>query len=57
MLLLARFLSRRADAGEIIGHAVEAKAAGCGYRAIARMLGRTAAAARRLRALGRGAGS
>jgi hypothetical protein len=57
MLLLARFLSRRADAGEIIEHALEAKAGGCGYRAIARMPGLTAAAVRRLRALGRGAGS
>ena len=57
MLLPARFLSRRADAGAVIGRALEEKAAGSGHRAIALALGRPASTVRGwLRALARGAG-
>jgi Homeodomain-like domain len=40
VLLPARFLLRRADAGEVIGAALEAAAAGDGHRKIAGVLGR-----------------
>jgi hypothetical protein len=40
VLLPAWCLARRADAGEVIGRALEAKAAGAGHRVIARRLGR-----------------
>ena len=40
VLLPAQLLSRRADAGAVIGRALEAKAAGSGHRAIAGLLGR-----------------
>ena len=39
VLLPAQFLSRRADAGAVIGRALEAKAAGAGHRAAALALG------------------
>jgi hypothetical protein len=40
VLLPVRCLSRRADAGAVIGAALEAAAAGAGFRKIAQMLGR-----------------
>ncbi len=40
MLLSAWCLARRADAGEVIGAALEARAAGAGHRKIAARLGR-----------------
>jgi hypothetical protein len=46
VLLPARFLSRRADAGAVIGAALEAAAAGAGFRKAARMLGRAASTVR-----------
>jgi hypothetical protein len=42
VLLPAWCLARRADAGEVIGQALEAKAAGAGHRVIAGRLGRPA---------------
>ena len=57
VLLPAQLLSRRADTGEVIGAALEAKAAGRGHRAIALGLGRPASTVRGwLRALARNAG-
>lgn len=57
VLLPAQLLSRRADAGAVIGRALEAKAAGSGHRAIARLLGRPESTVRGwLRALARNAG-
>ena len=57
VLLPAQLLSRRADMGEVIGAALEAKAAGRGHRAIALALGRPASTVRGwLRALARNAG-
>jgi len=57
VLLAARFLSRRADAGVVIGRALEEKAAGSGHRVIALALGRPASTVRGwLRALARNAG-
>ena len=57
VLLPVWCLARRADAGEVIGRALEAKAAGAGHRVIARLLGRPASTVRVwLRALARGAG-
>ena len=57
VLLAAGFLSRRADAGAVIGWALEEKAAGSGHRVIALALGRPASTVRGwLRALARGAG-
>jgi hypothetical protein len=57
VLLPARFLSRRADAGAVVGRALEAKAAGKGHRPIAEALGRPASTVRGwLRALARNAG-
>ncbi len=57
VLLPAQLLSRRADAGAVIGRALEAKAAGRGHRAIAGLLGRPASTVRGwLRALTRNAG-
>ena len=41
VLLPVRLLSRRADAGAVIGRALEAKAAGAGHRTIAGLLGGT----------------
>jgi hypothetical protein len=56
VLLPARLLSRRADAGLVIGRALEAKAAGSGHRAIAGLLGRPESTVRGwLRALARNA--
>ena len=46
MLLPAWCLARRADAAEVIGLALEAKAAGAGHRAIAGRLGRPASTVR-----------
>jgi hypothetical protein len=46
VLLPAWCLLRRADAGEVIGAALEAAAAGCGYRKTARRLGRPASTVR-----------
>jgi hypothetical protein len=46
VLLPAWCLARRADAGEVIGLALEAKAAGAGHRVIAGRLGRPASAVR-----------
>ena len=46
VLLPAWCLARRADAGEVIGLAVEAKAAGAGHRVIAGRLGRPASTVR-----------
>jgi hypothetical protein len=40
VLLPVRCLSRRADAGAVIGAALEVAAAGAGFRKIAQMLGR-----------------
>jgi hypothetical protein len=42
VLLPAQFLSRRADAGAVIGAALEAAAAGAGHRKVAAGLGRPA---------------
>jgi len=57
VLLPAWCLARRADAAEVIGRALEAKAAGSGHRVIAGLLGRPASTVRGwLRALARGAG-
>jgi hypothetical protein len=46
LLLPAWCLVRRADAGEVIGRALEAKAAGAGHRTIAVLLGRPASTVR-----------
>ena len=46
VLLPAWCLARRADAGEVIGLALEAKAAGSGHRVIAGRLGRPASTVR-----------
>ena len=46
VLLPAWCLGRRADAGEVIGRALEAKAAGTGHRTIAVLPGRPASAVR-----------
>jgi len=46
VLLPAQFLSRRADAGAVIGAALEAAAAGAGFRKAAQMLGRAASTVR-----------
>jgi hypothetical protein len=46
VLLPAWCLGRRADAGEVIGRALEAKAAGTGHRTIAVLLGRPASTVR-----------
>jgi len=46
VLLPAWCLARRADAGEVIGLAVEAKAAGAGHRVIAERLDRPASTVR-----------
>jgi len=46
VLLPAWCLARRADAGEVIGAALEAKAAGAGHRVIAGRLGRPASTVR-----------
>jgi transposase-like protein len=46
VLLPVRCLSRRADAGGVIGAALEAAAAGAGFRKISRMLGRAASTVR-----------
>ena len=57
VLLPAQFLSRRADAGAVIGRALEARAAGAGHRAVAVLLGRPPSTVRGwLRSLARGAG-
>ena len=56
VLLPAQLLSRRADAGAVIGRALEAKTAGSGHRAIAGLLGRPESTVRGwLRALARNA--
>ncbi len=46
VLLPAQFLSRRADAGAVIGAALEAAAAGAGFRKVAAGLGRPASTVR-----------
>ena len=46
VLLPAWCLSRRADAGEVIGQALEARAAGCGHRKIAERLVRPSSTVR-----------
>jgi len=46
VLLPAWCLARRADAAQVVGLALEAKAAGAGHRAIARRLGRPASTVR-----------
>ena len=57
VLLPVQLLSRRADAGNVIGRALEAKAAGAGHRRIAGLLGRPESTVRGwLRALARNAG-
>ena len=57
VLLPAWCLARRADAGEVIGRALEAKAAGAGHRVIAGRLGRPVSTVRGwLRAFTRRAG-
>ena len=57
VLLPAQLLSRRADAGAVIGRALEANAAGAGHRKIAEGLGRPVSTVRGwLRALARNAG-
>ena len=57
VLLPAQLLSRRADAGAVVGRALEEKAAGAGHRKIAGLLGRPESTVRGwLRALARGAG-
>ena len=56
VLLPARLLSRRADAGAVIGRALEAKASGSGHRVVAGLLGRPESTVRGwLRALARNA--
>jgi hypothetical protein len=56
VLLPAQLLSRRADAGAVIGRALEAKTAGSGHRAVAGLLGRPESTVRGwLRALARNA--
>jgi len=56
VLLPARMLCRRADAGAVIGRALEASAAGAGHRAVAGLLGRPESTVRGwLRALARNA--
>jgi Domain of unknown function (DUF6431) len=58
VLLPVQLLSRRADAGAVIGRALEAKAAGAGHRVIAGLLGRPESTVRGwLRALARNAGA
>jgi hypothetical protein len=58
VLLPVQLLCRRADAGAVIGRALEAKAAGSGHRAIAVLLGRPESTVRGwLRALARNAGA
>jgi Domain of unknown function (DUF6431) len=58
VLLPVQLLCRRADAGDVIGCALEAKAAGAGHRVIAGLLGRPASTVRGwLRALARNAGA
>jgi hypothetical protein len=47
VLLPVRCLSRRADAGAVIGAALEAAAGGAGFRKIAQMLGRPPSTVRR----------
>jgi hypothetical protein len=57
VLLPVQLLLRRADAGAVIGRALEAKASGSGHRAIAGLLGRPESTVRGwLRALARNAG-
>lgn len=57
VLLAARLLSRRADAGAVIGRALEESAAGAGHRKIAEQLERPVSTVRGwLRALARNAG-
>jgi hypothetical protein len=57
VLLPARLLCRRADAGAVIGRALEENAAGAGHRKIAELLERPVSTVRGwLRALGRNAG-
>lgn len=57
VLLPVQLLCRRADAGAVIGRALEAKAAGAGHRAIAGLLGRPESTVRGwLRSLARNAG-
>ena len=57
VLLPVQLLSRRADAGAVIGRALEAKAAGSGHRVVAGLLGRPESTVRGwLRALARSAG-
>jgi hypothetical protein len=46
VLLPVTCLARRADAAEVVGRALEAKAAGAGHRPIAVMLGRPASTVR-----------
>ncbi len=54
VLLPAGLFSRRADAGAVIGRALEAKAAGRGHRAVAVLVGRPVSTVRGwVRALGR----
>jgi Domain of unknown function (DUF6431) len=58
VLLPVQLLCRRADAGGVIGRALEAKAAGAGHRTIAGLLGRPESTVRGwLRALARNAGA
>jgi hypothetical protein len=58
VILPVQLLCRRADAGSVIGRALEAKAAGSGHRAIAGLLGRPESTVRGwLRALARNAGA
>jgi Domain of unknown function (DUF6431) len=58
VLLPVQLLSRRADAGAVIGRALEEKAAGAGHRKIAGLLGRPVSTVRGwLRALARNAGA
>lgn len=58
VLLPVQLLSRRADAGAVIGRALEAKAAGAGHRTIAGLLKRPESTVRGwLRALARNAGA
>jgi hypothetical protein len=58
VLLPAQLLCRRADAGSVIGRALDAKAAGAGHRVIAGLLKRPESTVRGwLRALARNAGA
>jgi Domain of unknown function (DUF6431) len=58
VLLPVQLLCRRADAGSVIGRALEAKAAGAGHRVIAGLSGRPESTVRGwLRALARNAGA